>query len=246
MELQRLYSYVRQAIDRYGMIEGGDKIAIGLSGGKDSVALLAALSGLQKFYPKAFQIVAITVDLGLGNMEFSKMEQYCQQLGVEYHIVKTQIYDIVFQERKEKHPCSLCAKLRKGALNTKAMELGCNKIAYAHHRDDFVDTFFLSLMQEGRIHSLSPMYTLDKTGLTLIRPLFLVPEAKIIGFQKKYQLPVIKNMCPADGATKRKEMKEQIHILEREQRNLRNKVFTAIQHAGFEDWPKDTNERKGR
>ncbi|MGN0338483.1 MAG: tRNA 2-thiocytidine biosynthesis TtcA family protein [Lachnospiraceae bacterium] len=239
MELQKLYSYVRQAIENYGMIREGDHIAVGISGGKDSLTLLYALAGLRKFYPQKFTITAITVHLGLPGMEFAPVRALCEQLDVPYEIVETRIGEIVFDVRKEKHPCALCAKLRKGALNEKALALGCNKIAYAHHRDDFVDTLFLSLFQEGRIASLSPHYVLERTGLTLIRPMMLVPEAQIRGFCKKYQLPVVTNNCTADGNTAREKVKRSIRQLQQEYPDLRERAFTAICKADFDDWMKD-------
>ncbi len=152
MKLQQLYSYVRRAIDDYNMIDDGDKIAVGVSGGKDSLTLLYALQGLMRFYPKKFSITAITVDLGLGIQKLDDIKNLCKQLGVDYHIVDTDIGKIIFEDRLESNPCSLCAKMRKGALNEKALELGCNKIAYAHHRDDVIETMLLSLIYEGRFH----------------------------------------------------------------------------------------------
>lgn len=238
MELQRLYSYVRQAIENYGMIREGDHIAVGISGGKDSLTLLYALAGLRKFYPQKFTITAITVNLGLPGMEFAPVRALCKQLDVPYEIVETRIGEIVFDVRKEKHPCALCAKLRKGALNEKALALGCNKIAYAHHRDDFVDTLFLSLLQEGRIATLSPHYVLERTGLTLIRPMMLIPEAQVKGFCRKYQLPVVTNSCPADGNTAREKVKQSIKLLQQEYPDLREHAFTAICNADFADWMK--------
>lgn len=236
MERQKLYSYVRQAIEKYGMIQEGDHIAVGISGGKDSLTLLYALAGLRHFYPKKFTITAITVQLGLSDMDFSGVRAFCERLEVPYEIVGTQIAEIVFDVRKEKHPCALCAKLRKGALNEKALELGCNKIAYAHHRDDFVDTFFLSLLQESRIASLSPQYVLERTGLTLIRPLMLIPEAQIKGFCRKYELPVVKNSCPADGNTAREKVRQSLGLLQKEYPDLRERAFSAICRADFDDW----------
>lgn len=236
MELQKLYSYVRQAIENYGMIQEGDHIAVGISGGKDSLALLYALAGLRRFYPKKFTLTAITVHLGLPDMDFAPVRVLCEQLEVPYEIVGTQIAEIVFDVRKEKHPCALCAKLRKGALNERALALGCNKIAYAHHRDDFVDTLFLSLFQEGRIASLSPQYVLERTGLTLIRPMMLIPEAQIRGFCRKYDLPVVENRCPADGNTAREKIKQSIRQLQGDYPDLRERVFTAICRADFDDW----------
>ena len=155
MKLQQLYRYTRKALEDYQMIEEGDNIAIGISGGKDSLALLYALQGIRKFYPKKFSIEAITVDLGFENLNLSAIKELCEQLDIRYSIVKTEIADIVFKERKENSPCSLCAKMRKGALNSKALELGCNKIAYAHHKDDIIETMMLSLLYEGRFHLFS-------------------------------------------------------------------------------------------
>ena len=239
MEMQRLYSYVRQAIETYGMIREGDHIAVGISGGKDSLTLLYALAGIRRFYPKQFSLTAITVHLGLPGMDFTPIRALCEELQVPYEVVETQIGEIVFDVRKEKHPCALCAKLRKGALNEKALALGCNKIAYAHHRDDFVDTLFLSLVQEGRIASLSPHYVLERTGLILIRPLMLVPEAQIRGFCRKYELPVVKNNCPADGNTAREKVKGAIRQLQQQYPDIRERAFTAICRADFDDWMRD-------
>ncbi len=237
MELQRLYSYARKAIDEYSMINDGDKIAIGISGGKDSTTLLYALAGLRRFYPKKFEIVALTVHLGINEMDFSPIVELCKELDVEYHIVKTEIYETIFNIRKESNPCSLCAKMRKGAFNEKALELGCNKIAYAHHMDDLVDTLYMSLIFEGRIHTFSPVSYLDKTGLTLIRPLMFVPESEVIGFKNKYNVPVIKNLCPADGYTKRQYVKDMLSELNKENTGIKERAFTAILNADFKDWP---------
>lgn len=241
MELQRLYSYVRKAIDTYGMIEEGDHIAVGVSGGKDSLALLYALAGLRHFYPKKFSLTAISVHLGLPDMDFSPVSLLCRELEVPYEIVETRISEIVFDVRKEKNPCSLCAKLRKGALNERALILGCNKVAYAHHQDDFVETLFMSLMLEGRIASLSPQYVLERTGLTLIRPMMLIPEAQVRGFSNKYKLPVIKNSCPADGHTARESVKQTIRLLQKDYPGMKARVFTAICNADFDDWMKIEN-----
>lgn len=237
MELQRLYSYARKAIDEYHMIEDGDKIAVGISGGKDSLTLLYALAGLRKFYPKKFEIVAITVQLGIESMDFSSIKKLCEELEVEYHIIQTEIYQVIFEVRKEQNPCSLCAKMRKGAFNEKAKELGCNKFAYAHHKDDLVETLYMSLMFEGRIHTFSPIAYMDKMELTLIRPLMFTPEADVIGFSNKYNLPVVKNQCPADGYTKRQYVKELLKNLEKENPGIIDRAFAAIINADFKDWP---------
>lgn len=236
MTLQRLLSYTRKAVDEYELINDGDKIAIGISGGKDSLTLLYALSELRRFYPKNFEVYALTVHLGIDGMDFSSIKELCDKLNVPYYIVDTEINDIVFNIRKEANPCALCAKLRKGAFNNKALELGCNKIAYAHHRDDVNETFLMSLIYEGRIHTFSPITHLDKTNLTLIRPLLLAPEADIIGFARKYKLPVVKNLCPADGVTKRQEVKELIKQINTEAPGFHTRLFSAISNGNIEDW----------
>ncbi len=238
MKHQQLYSKTRQAIDDYHMINTDDRIAVGLSGGKDSLALLYALHGLQSFYPIPFSIVAVTVDLGFENQDYNELITLCRHLGVPYHIIPTRIAEIVFDARQEKHPCSLCSKLRKGALNQKILELQCNKLAYAHHRDDVVDTMMLSLIYEGRWNTLSPVTYLDRTGLTLIRPLIYVKEADIKGWVKTYDLPVQPSRCPADKASKRETTKELIRMIDREAPGVRNRMFTAIQQSGMENWIK--------
>lgn len=228
MKLQKLYSYTRKAIDDYEMINEGDKIAIGISGGKDSLTLLYALSGMRKFYPKKYELVAISVDLGLGIQNMDKIKELCDSLEVPLYIEKTEIGNIVFDIRKEKNPCSLCAKMRKGALNNKALELGCNKIAYAHHKDDIIETMMMSLIYEGRINSFAPVTHLEKTGLYVLRPMMYVSEAEVIGFKNKYQLPVAKNPCPVDGHTKREYIKKLISEINKENPGVKERMFTAI------------------
>ena len=248
MKLQQLYSYTRKALEDYDMISEGDKIAIGISGGKDSLTLLYALYGLMKFYPQRFTVEAITVDLGLGIQKLDDINSLCKQLEIPYHIVKTEIGKIVFDDRLESNPCSLCAKMRKGALNEKALELGCNKIAYAHHKDDIIETMFLSLIYEGRFHCFSPYTYLDKTGLTVIRPLMYVSECDVIGFQNKYNLPVAKNPCPVDGHTKRQYVKNLIKQLNQENPGVKERFFRAIIDGNIKGWPlrNDIENRKRR
>lgn len=228
MELQRLYSYTRRALEEYNMIDNNDKIAIGISGGKDSLTLLYALSGLKRFYPKKFELIAISVDLGFGIQDFSEIEKLCNMLQVPLYIVPTQINQIVFLDRKESNPCSLCAKMRKGALNEKAKELGCNRIAYAHHKDDIIETMMLSLIYEGRFHSFAPVTYLDRTGLYVIRPMMFITESEVIGFKNKMNLPVAKNPCPVDGHTKREYVKELITTLNIENPGVKERMFRAI------------------
>ena len=228
MELQRLYSYTRKALDEYSMIQEGDKIAIGVSGGKDSLTLLYALAGLRRFYPKHFDLTAISVDLGFGIQDFTEIHRLCESLSVPLDIVPTEISRIVFGERKVTNPCSLCAKMRKGALNEKARELGCNKIAYAHHKDDIIDTMLLSLIYEGRFHSFAPVTYLDRMELYVIRPLMFISETEIIGFKNKMNLPVAKNPCPADGYTKREYVKELIAKINNDNPGVKERMFSAV------------------
>lgn len=236
MELQKLYSYTRRALEQYNMISENDKIAIGVSGGKDSLTLLYALSGLRRFYPKHFELVAISVDLGFGIQDFSQIKKLCDELNIPLYIVPTEINQIVFLDRKESNPCSLCAKMRKGALNDKAKELGCNKIAYAHHKDDIIETMMLSLIYEGRFHSFAPVTYLDRTELYVIRPMMFINESEVIGFAKKNNLPVAKNPCPVDGHTKREYVKNLIKQLNHENPGVKERMFSAIVNSKIKGW----------
>ncbi len=241
MKLQQLLSYTRKAVDTYHMIEPGDKIAIGISGGKDSLTLLYALNGLRRFYPNPFEITAITVDLGFPGFSTEKIQKLCEDLDVPYKALKTDIGSIIFEERKEKNPCSLCAKMRKGSLNDFAKKIGCNKVAYGHHRDDLVETMLMSLMFEGRFYCYSPVTYLDRMDLTVIRPLLYVSEADIVGFRNKYDLPVSKNPCPADGYTKREYVKQLLLSLNRENNGVTDKMFRAILNGNIHGWPPADN-----
>lgn len=236
MKLQQLMSQTRRAIDDYGMIHTGDKIAIGISGGKDSLTLLYALHGLQRFYPEKFDLEAITVDLGNPDFDLSHIRHLCETMQIPYTVVKTDIAQIVFEERKEKNPCSLCAKMRKGALNDAVRKLGCNKIAYAHHKDDIVETMMMSLIYEGHFYSFPPITHLDRTNLTVIRPLMYVSEADVKGFCRKYQLPVVKSPCPADGYTKRQYVKDLLRKLNLENPGVKERMFSAIINGNISDW----------
>ena len=260
MKLQRLLSLTRQAVDDYRLIQSGDKIAIGISGGKDSLTLLYALQGLRRFYPEPFELCAITVDLGFQALspevsnrlsptlssdaaafDLKPVQELCDELNVPYTVVSTEIGKIRFETRQESNPCALCAKMRKGALNEAALKLGCNKIAYAHHRDDLIDTMLLSLIYEGRFYSFSPKTHLDKTGLTLIRPLIYVQEADVIGFKNKYHLPVCKNPCPVDGKTKREYVKQLTRKLNHDSPGVKDRFFHAIIDGNNPGWPERTD-----
>lgn len=209
MKLQKLLSHVRRCDTDFGLISSGDKIAVGLSGGKDSLALLYALAAYRRFCTNPYELSAVVIDAGAG-ADYSPLVPMCAQLDVPLHIVETQIYQIVFDERKEKNPCSLCAKMRRGALDGKLNELGCNTLALGHNADDMVETFLLSLVYESRLSTLSPKSYLDRSGIKLIRPLLYTREKETAAFVAENNIPVIKNPCPADGATKREDMKELI------------------------------------
>lgn len=230
MKLQQLLSKTRKAVDQYGMIEEGDKIAVGLSGGKDSLALLYALAGLRRFYPKKYELIAITVDMGLGlnQEEVESVRKICDELGVYYHIEKTEIGEVVFNLRKESNPCSLCANMRRGALNSAAVALGCNKVALGHHGDDLIETLFLCLFYEARLSTFSPVTSLSRQGLTVIRPMIYLRELEIIGFTK--DKPIIHNPCPADKTTKREFIKNLLKDLEKDNKKLRENILGAITH----------------
>ena len=236
MKLQQVYSLTRKAIDDYHMIQNGDKIAIGLSGGKDSLTLLYALQGLRRFYPYSFELCAVTVDLGFDNLKLDKISELCEDLGVPYHIVHTDIAKIIFEDRQESNPCSLCAKMRKGALNDAMKAIGCNKVAYAHHKDDVVETMMMSLVYEGRFHTFRPVTYLDRTDITVIRPLIYMNEADVIGFVNKYEVPVVKSPCPADGHTKREYIKNLVREINLESPGVKERMFTAIQSGELDGW----------
>lgn len=239
MKLQQVLSIARKAIDEFHMIEDGDKIAVGISGGKDSLTLLYALHGLKRFYPAKFELEAITVDLGHPDFDLSQIRALCEEMDIHYTVVKTDIAEIVFNRRNETNPCSLCAKMRKGALNDAIKQLGCNKVAYAHHKDDIIETMLMSLIFEGRFHTFAPVTYLDRMDLTLIRPLIYMDEADVIGFQNKYNLPVAKSKCPMDGYTKREYAKFLVKCLNTDHRGARERMFTAIYNSNIKGWEKE-------
>lgn len=229
--IKRVLSYVRRGVDDYSMIEDGDKIAVGVSAGKDSLTLLCAMASLRRFYPKKFELCAITIDMGFEGTDFSPIKELCEKLDVEYHIVPTQISKVIFDVRQEKNPCSLCAKMRRGALYGYAREIGFNKVALGHHFDDVVETFMLNLFFEGRLGCFQPVTYLSNTEITLIRPMIYMPEKDVRYFASKAELPVVKSSCPADGNTEREEMKQLLASLERSNKGLRYRIFGAIQRG---------------
>ena len=228
---KRLLSYVRRAVDDYEMIREGDKIAVGVSAGKDSLTLLCAMAELRRFYPKQFELIAITVDMGFEGADFSEIAELCRRLDVPYHVIPTQISTVIFDVRKEKNPCSLCAKMRRGALYNGAKSLGCTSVALGHHFDDVVETFMLNLFYEGRIGCFQPVTYLSNTDIYMIRPMIYMPEKDVRYFAAKAELPVMKSPCPADGNTEREEMKQLLAKLERENKGLRYRIFGAIQRG---------------
>ena len=234
--MRKILSQVRRCVEDYDMIQPGDRIAVGVSGGKDSLALLAALAELRRFYPKPFTVEAITLDLGVPGMCFDGVADFCRAIQVPYTVIPTQINHIIFEVRKEKNPCSMCAKMRRGALNEALLARGLHKVALGHHFDDAVETFFLSLFFEGRISCFQPVTDLDRTGVLQIRPLLYCTEAQIISAAQRLSFPVVHNPCPADGFTKRQEVKELLAQLEQQYPHLREKVFGAMQHLPLKAW----------
>ena len=243
--MKRILSYTRRGIDDYDMIEDGDKIAVGVSAGKDSLTLLCAMAYLRRFYPQKFTLIAITIDMGFEpKQDFSKIRELCDKLDVEYHIVPTEISKIIFDVRKEANPCSLCAKMRRGALHTAAKELGCTTVALGHHFDDVVETFMLNLFFEGRLGCFSPVTYLSRVGIKLIRPMLYMPEKEVAEFAKKNELPVLSSPCPADKNTQREEMKQLLRRLERDNKGLRYRIFGAISRGEIDGF-RETGRMEG-
>lgn len=234
--MQKMLSYVRRAVDQYHMIEDGDVIAVGVSGGKDSLALLATLANLRRFYPKKFELKAITLEMGYEEMDFTPVAELCKKLDVEYITRQTDIKTIVFDIRQEEKPCSLCAKMRRGALNDTAKQCGCNKVALGHHYDDVIETVMMSLLYEGRFNCFLPMTYLNRRDITVIRPMIYAPEAYIKSLVRRLELPVVHNPCPADGNTKREEIKQLIRTLEHQNHGVRQRIFGAVQRYPLRGW----------
>lgn len=236
MHIQRILGQVRRAIQDYDMIETGDRIAIGVSGGKDSMTLLTALQQLQRFYPKKFELEAISLTMGIGNADFNPVAEYCRQIGVNYTIEETIIGKIIFDIRQEQNPCSMCANLRRGALHNVAKKLGCNKVALGHHKDDAIETLLLSTFFEGRIHTFSPVTYLERKDLYLIRPLIYVEEKQIKSLSKSGCFPIVKSPCHIDGKTKRQYIKDLIFELQKEKKDIKSNLFGAIKRAEIDGW----------
>ena len=233
--IQKLMGLVRRCVDDYDMIQAGDKIAVGVSGGKDSLVLLVLLAGLRSYFNKPFALEAITIDMGLG-MDYSGVAKLCEELKVPYHIVRTEIAPIIFDHRKEKNPCSMCAKMRRGALNQAILDRGFNKLALGHHYDDAVETFVMSLIYEGRISCFQPVTNLDRTGIIQIRPMLYIHEKTVDNFAIREDLPIVENRCPVDKTTKREEIKQLIYDLSKTYPDLKERVFGAMQRLPLPEW----------
>jgi tRNA(Ile)-lysidine synthase TilS/MesJ len=227
-EMKRLLSFVRRAVDDYEMIDDGDVIAVGLSGGKDSLTLLETLATMRIFYPKKYELIAIVIDMGFPDANFDPLREFCERINVKIEVVKTDISKIIFDVRKESSPCSLCAKMRRGALHLAAVDAGCNKVALGHHFDDAVETFMLNLFFEGRLGCFSPKTYLSNRKITLIRPMIYAEEKEVSYFARKRDLPITKNPCPEDHNTEREVMKHRLRQLERENPGLRHRIFHAM------------------
>ncbi len=227
-EMRRMLSYVRRAVDDYNMIEDGDRIAVGISGGKDSLTLLEVLSEMRIFYPKRYELVAITVDMGFEGSDYSEVAEFCRRLNIKYIVEKTDIAKIIFDIRKESNPCSLCSKMRRGSLHSAAIAAGCNKVALGHHFDDAVETFMMNLFFEGRLGCFSPKSYLSNSKLWLIRPMLYATEKDVKYFSGKRALPVVTSLCPEDHATEREKMKNLLAELEKNNKGLRHRIFNAM------------------
>ena len=233
--MQKLMGLVRRCVDDYNMISEGYKIAVGVSGGKDSLVLLVLLAGLREYFNKPFELEAITIDMGLG-MDYSPIQELCDQIRVPYTVVKTEIAPIIFDHRKEKNPCSMCSKMRRGALNQAILDRDFNKLALGHHYDDAVETFVMNLLFEGRIGCFQPVTNLDRTGIIQIRPLLYIHEKTVDNFAVRKELPIIENRCPVDKTTKREEVKQLVFDLSKTYPDLKERIFGAMQRLPLDEW----------
>ncbi len=244
--MNKLTGVIRRCIDDYAMINEGDRIAVGVSGGKDSLALLCALANLKSFYPNKFELEAVTLSVGFEGMDFSPVRKLCESLGVHYTLIETDFKRLIFDERQEKNPCSLCTKMRKGAINDVLNERGLNKLALGHHYDDAVETFLMSLFYEGRIYCFQPVTFLDHSGVTQIRPMLYVRETMIESVAKRFNLPVVKSTCPMDKNSSREDVKQLINRLSKDYPDLRNRIFGSMQRLPLKGWEPASKRRLRR
>lgn len=236
--MQKIMGYVRRAVQEFGLIDEGDKIAVGISGGKDSLVLLSALAGMRRFEAFSYDIVAVTIDPGFNGVpnNYDAVARLCDRLQVPFSLVHTQIGEIVFDIRKEPNPCSLCANMRRGALHDAAKAAGCNKLALGHHNDDVIETFMMNLTKEGRIGCFSPKTHLDRKDITVIRPLVFAPESQVSAACKRNNLEVVKSVCPADKTTVRQQTKEFLADMERRDKGVKQRIFSALRKSGIDGW----------
>lgn len=236
--MQRLMSKMRSCMEQYNMIRDGDKVAVAVSGGKDSVALLCALAEMRRFYPKSYTLCAITIDPCFNGIpgDYSQIEELCHRIDVPYIVKRTELWRIIFEIRKESNPCSLCARMRRGALHDEAIANGCNKVALGHHMDDAAETFFMNLLQTGQLGAFPPVHYMSRKNIHLIRPMVFAEEREITNVARRYNLPIVKSQCPADGCTKRESTKQLIKELEKSYPDLKNKVIGAMQRSDFAGW----------
>ncbi|MBR2411532.1 MAG: tRNA lysidine(34) synthetase TilS [Clostridia bacterium] len=236
--MQILMSRMRAAMEKYNMIEDGDKIAVGVSGGKDSLALLYALSEMRRFYPKKYELTAVTADMKFfgEKTDFSEISALCERIGVSYTVKETELYHIIFETRKEKNPCSLCARMRRGILHDVTRELGCNKLALGHHMDDAAETFLMNLLSGGRIESFRPVTYLSRKDITMIRPMIFATEKEVLSAARKMSLPTVESPCPMDKTSNRNEMKELLKSLEKDFPALKEKIIGGMQKGEISGW----------
>ncbi len=234
--MQKILGYLRKAIEHYNMIHDGDKIAVALSGGKDSITLLMGLKALQRFYPHHFDLIAISVNPGFEFFDTAFLEETCKNIDVQFVEAKSNIKEIVFDIRKEKNPCSLCANLRRGILNSTAIEYGCNKLALGHNEDDVLETFFLNMLYAGNLSTFAPISYMDRSQITLIRPLIYAPEKEIIKFIKRNDISVMQKNCPMDGVSKREDMKDLLYNFSLKIPNVRANLIGSIKRANINGW----------
>jgi len=243
--MDNLVGRVRRCIDDYEMIQEGDVIAVGLSGGKDSAVLLWALNELRRYYPKKFGLKAVTISMGIEGMDFGPVARWCGEMGVEYVIKETELYQLIFHERREKNPCALCSKMRRGALNDAIRDMGANKLALGHHYDDAVVTFMMNLMNEGRLGCFEPMTFMSRAGVTQIRPLLYCGEGSVASMAARQGLPVVQSLCPADKNTNREEATRILRELSQSVPDIKDKIFGAMKRLPLNGW-QPTGHPRGR
>ena len=234
--MNRISGIIRRCVDDYNMIEEGDRIAVGISGGKDSMLLLCGLAKLKEYYPKHFELEAVTLNMGFEGMDFSPVQALCDSLNVHYTLIESEFKHLIFDERQEKNPCSLCAKMRKGAINDVLKERNINKLALGHHFDDAVETYLMSLFYEGRIYCFQPVTYLDRSGVTQIRPMLYLHEDAVRRAAERFELPVVKNTCPMDGESSREEVKQLIKQLSGQYPDIKERIFGAMRRYPLEGW----------